>query len=102
MPGAGDTWPCAAKSLLPARRRGVVAVSAVAVSPARRGCGESPAARRLRPRRQPHLERRPVDARNPALAPALPPLHGEVGVVLVAARPSYPRRRRLQGATRRA
>ena len=42
---------------------------------------------RLRARLQPHLELRPVAARHAALAAAAASLHGEVGALLVTARP---------------
>src|ERR671935_1303761 len=96
---AGDTWPRAAEPLLSLRRRGLVAPFEDAVPPPCRRRGESPAGRRLRPRRQPHLELRPLAARNPALAATLPPLHGEVGALLVAARAAHPSGRRLQSTT---
>ena len=62
------SWPVAARRSTGCDARGRRA-------PARRG--------RLRARRQPHLELRPVAARVAALPAAVAALHGEVGAVLV-------------------
>ena len=50
------------------------------------GVERLPDRRRVRPRRQPLVELRPLAARDAALPPAVPPLHGQVGAVLVPAR----------------
>src|SRR5687767_10913656 len=81
----GDTWPRAAQPLLSARRRALLAVSARAVPVACPGTGESPRRRRLRPGGEPRLQLRSLAPRAPALAEALPPVHGEIGALLVAA-----------------
>src|SRR5204863_3895428 len=53
---------------------------------------------RLRPGGKPHLESRPLGARDGDLPAALSPLHGEVRALLVPARAVRQGRRRVQGA----
>src|SRR6266511_1020431 len=98
---AGDTWPRAAQPLLHLCRLRVVAAPQRPVPAPCRRRRESAAGRGLRARREPRLQLRPLAAGDPALAPPLPALHGEIGAVLVAARAPDQRRRGLQGATRR-
>src|SRR5205085_2491405 len=69
------------------RRRAEPARRPLPVSAAGTRARAPAGARRVRARRQPHLELRPVAARALALPATLAALHGEVGALLVAARP---------------
>src|SRR5438105_2732186 len=60
-----------------------------------------PAERRLRARREPHLELRPLAARDPAVPAPLAALHGEVRALLVAAPLRARRCRRVSRGPRR-
>src|SRR3954451_23615236 len=55
---------------------------------------------RIRPRLQPRLELRSVAARDADLPSPLPPVHGEIRALLVAAQVRRGRRRRVSGAPR--
>ena len=70
------------------------------------GCARGAASicpeRRLRARREPQLELRPVAARDAALPEALSALHGQVGALLDAVQAVRDRGRRVPGAPRRA
>src|SRR5205814_5240637 len=61
------------RSLLPGRLRALSAAGARKGAPAR--------GRRVRARRESHVELRPVAARDAALAPAAASLHGQVGAL---------------------
>ena len=63
------------------------------------GRGTASWRRRVRPRRQPLVELRPVAARDAALPSPVPALHGEVRAVLVPARPVHRSVRRVSRAT---
>ena len=83
------------------RGRGTQLAAPARALPAPRRAGASTCPRgRLRARREPQLELRPVAARDAALPAALPALHGQVGALLDAVQAVRDRRGRVPGAPR--
>src|SRR5687768_1261040 len=76
----------AAVHALPPARRAELAGDPVRLPAARAGRRAPPAGGRLRARREPRLEPRPVAARAADLPAPFPALHGEIRAVLVPAR----------------
>src|SRR5918995_891552 len=91
----------AAEPRLRADRAALLADPVRALPPAGEGQG-APAAWRIRPRREPQLELRPLAARRDALSAPLPALHGEVRALLDAPQAVRDGSGRLSRATRRA
>ena len=89
-----------AKSRLSPRRRAQLAAAEGLVSVARARKRALACGRRLRARREPQLELRPVAARDSALPEALSPLHGQVGALLDAVQAVRHRRRGVPGPPR--
>src|SRR5215217_1575618 len=91
----------AANPRLPARRRPLVAADEGALPLPRARRRAPPARRRIRTGSEPQLELRPLGARIGDLPAPVPPLHGEVGALLVPTRRIHPRRGRVPRAPRR-
>src|SRR5688572_18450094 len=83
------------------RRAALLAAPLRALPPPRARPG-APSRRRVRPRREPQLELRPVAARAPALPAPPPALHGEVGALLDAVQAVRERGGRISRPARRA
>ena len=96
----GDTAPVPTP-FYRVRRRPQLAAHARAL-PARGPRRREPAGRRLRARRQPHVELRSVAARLAAVARAAAVLHGQGGALQPDSRTAVARRRRVSRAARRA
>src|SRR5829696_4873731 len=86
---------------LPAHRRPLVAADEDPLPLPRARRRAPPARRRVCAGGQPQLELRPLGARAGDVPAPVPPLHGEVGALLVSTRRVHPRRGRVPRAPRR-